>query len=100
MVPGKREDDLQTAEDVLRWSERAGWAVKALDMQTLTGRLALDLLDLLTHFARRIGLCDDPTSCWTFLDTRRARNRRWCSSADCGNRHRVRAHEARKNLLR
>ncbi len=38
---------------------------------------------------------DDPLCSWVFLDTSRGYRRRWCSSADCGNRARVRRHAAR-----
>jgi predicted RNA-binding Zn ribbon-like protein len=33
---------------------------------------------------------------WLFLDTTRNRSRRWCDSADCGNKARVRAYSQRK----
>lgn len=74
----------------------ARWGLPTLDAHTPARRIVLDLLDLLTHPVGRIGHCSDPTCQWAFVDTSRAKNRRWCSSADCGNRHRVRQHHARQ----
>jgi predicted RNA-binding Zn ribbon-like protein len=72
------------------------WQVTGLDEHTLARRLALDLLDLLTTSHGRLGQCADPACCWVFLDNSRAQNRQWCSSSDCGNRHRVRQHQRRE----
>lgn len=72
------------------------WRVDELDEHTVRRRLALDLDDLLRNPAGRIGVCADPACGWTFLDTSRAHNRQWCSSRDCGNRHRVQAHARRR----
>lgn len=80
---------LQAADDA------AQWAAVILDEHTPARRVTLDLLDILTHPTGRIGQCSDATCGWAFVDTSRARNRRWCSSADCGNRHRARQHYAR-----
>ncbi len=44
--------------------------------------------------ARRIGACD---GCgWLFLDTSRARGRRWCSMNVCGARHKMRRYHQRQ----
>jgi len=75
--------------------DAARWTVTSLDEHTPTRRLVLDLADLLTRPVGRIGRCSDPACGWAFVDTSRGRNRRWCSSADCGNRYRVRRHQAR-----
>lgn len=77
----------------------ARWEVDGLDPRTPARRIALDLYDQLTHPRGRIGRCGDPACGWVFIDTSRAGNRRWCSSADCGNRHRVRRHHARRRAL-
>jgi predicted RNA-binding Zn ribbon-like protein len=88
-------------DDALRHSElvldqgRAGWQVTALTVGTPAYRIALDLLDQLTDPPGPIGRCDDPACGWVFVDTSRGHRRRWCSSADCGNRERVRRHAAR-----
>ena len=72
------------------------WAVATIDEDTVRRRLGCDLLDLLTGPPARIGTCADPVCRWAFLDTSRGSTRRWCSSADCGNRARVRAHSRRR----
>ncbi|ALJ18933.1 CGNR zinc finger domain-containing protein [Microbacterium sp. No. 7] len=72
------------------------WAPAPLDLATPRHRLALELARLLTSDAiLRFHRCEDRHCGWVFLDTSRLHNRRWCSSADCGNRNRVRAHYAR-----
>lgn len=71
------------------------WMVSQVDEHTPHRRLALDLESLLTSPLSRIGVCADEDCQWIFLDTSRAQNRRWCSSADCGNRHRVQQHHRR-----
>jgi predicted RNA-binding Zn ribbon-like protein len=58
--------------------------------------LALHALRLLrSPDAGRIGRCSDPVCGWLFVDHSRNHSRRWCSSADCGNRDRVGRHHAR-----
>ena len=44
----------------------------------------------------RLRLCADPDCGTAFVDETRNRRRRWCDSARCGNRARVRAHRARQ----
>ncbi|MGH3412577.1 MAG: CGNR zinc finger domain-containing protein [Marmoricola sp.] len=73
------------------------WTVTEFDEHTARRRLTLDLLELLTTPQRRIGVCADPQCQWVFLDTSHAQNRQWCSSQDCGNRHRVRRHQQRQD---
>ena len=73
------------------------WEVTDLDEHTVHRRLALDLDALLTSATGRIGVCADEACQWVFLDTSRAHNRQWCSSADCGNRHRVQRHYQRRH---
>jgi predicted RNA-binding Zn ribbon-like protein len=54
-------------------------------------RIALEAMDLLTHAdLDLLAQCDDAECGWVFLDTSPRHNRRWCVSADCGNRNRVR----------
>lgn len=72
------------------------WDPAPLDLATPRHRLALELARLLTSDAvLQFHRCEDQHCGWVFLDTSRQHNRRWCSSADCGNRNRVRAHYAR-----
>ncbi|MFI6674974.1 CGNR zinc finger domain-containing protein [Kribbella sp. NPDC050470] len=44
----------------------------------------------------RLRQCDDGDCGWLFLDRSRNGSRRWCSSADCGNRARARRHYQRR----
>ena len=88
-------------DDALRHSalvpgpDGARWQVDTLDARTPARRIALDLLDQLTDPPGPVGRCADPACGWVFVDTSRGHRRRWCSSADCGNRERVRRHAAR-----
>lgn len=43
----------------------------------------------------RLRQCDDDACGWLFLDRSKNGSRRWCSSADCGNRARARRHYRR-----
>jgi predicted RNA-binding Zn ribbon-like protein len=88
------DDALRHSDLVLR-SGRAHWVVSSLNRRTPARRIALDLVDQLIDPPGPIGRCADPACGWAFVDTSRAHRRRWCSSADCGNRERVRRHAAR-----
>ncbi len=74
----------------------ARWQVRRLDARAPARRVALDLLDLLLGPPGPIATCDDPECGWFFVDTSRGHRRRWCDSADCGNRARVRRHAERR----
>lgn len=56
--------------------------------------VARSAADLLTDGARldRVKVCDADGCGWVFLDTSRARTRRWCSMRTCGNRNKARRH--------
>ena len=59
-------------------------------------RIALASADLLTSpEVRGVRQCADAHCGWIYLDRSPRRNRRWCSSSDCGNRNRVREHYQR-----
>ena len=45
----------------------------------------------------RLRQCDDDDCGWLFLDRSKNGSRRWCSSADCGNRARARRHYQRRH---
>ncbi|MFD3516400.1 CGNR zinc finger domain-containing protein [Streptomyces sp. NPDC058657] len=58
--------------------------------------LALRAEDLLSgDGVSRVRRCEGPGCGWFFLDRSRSGTRRWCSSADCGNRDRARRHYSR-----
>ncbi|OBK51643.1 ABATE domain-containing protein [Mycobacterium sp. 1081908.1] len=93
--------DADTVADAYRSALRAqrltidgdagGWHEKTLSVQTPLHRLAAEAVTLLTAVPfSRIKRCGDDACGWLFLDTSHRQNRRWCSTADCGNRARVR----------
>ncbi|MEE8147765.1 MAG: CGNR zinc finger domain-containing protein [Longimicrobiales bacterium] len=44
--------------------------------------------------------CEAPTCSWLFVDGTRNHSRRWCDTAQCGNRERVRRHYRRRSASR
>jgi predicted RNA-binding Zn ribbon-like protein len=71
--------------------DAGAWRDVALTARTPLYRLAAESVTLLTAVPiARIKRCGDPACGWLFLDTSHRQNRRWCSTADCGNRARVR----------
>ncbi|ONI89372.1 hypothetical protein ALI144C_05215 [Actinosynnema sp. ALI-1.44] len=58
-------------------------------------RLATDTATLLEHRAHHIRLCDGPDCSLRLVDASRARPRRWCSMAACGNRTKALRHRSR-----
>ena len=64
-------------------------------VESIAHRLADEALQLLRSPAvQRIGACD---GCgWLFLDTSRARGRRWCAMNACGARHKMRRYHQRQ----
>ncbi|GAB2991873.1 hypothetical protein GCM10023080_067070 [Streptomyces pseudoechinosporeus] len=58
--------------------------------------VAHDAVDLLLSAEiRRVRVCGADRCALRFLDRSPARNRRWCSMSRCGNRTKVRLHQAR-----
>jgi predicted RNA-binding Zn ribbon-like protein len=47
----------------------------------------------------QLAQCQDAECGWVFLDSSSRQNRRWCVSADCGNRNRAREHYARSRSV-
>ena len=88
-------DNALRHSDLVQRGDRVEWEVTALAGDTPAHRVALDLLDQLTRPRGPVARCADPTCGWAYVDTSRGHRRRWCSSADCGNRERVRRHAAR-----
>jgi predicted RNA-binding Zn ribbon-like protein len=71
-----------------------GWPVPSLE--TPVQQIAVSAVLLLASAELdRVKQCPGPTCGWLFLDSTRNRSRRWCSSAECGNRSRVQAHYRR-----
>jgi predicted RNA-binding Zn ribbon-like protein len=67
------------------------WRDLTLSAQTPLHRLAAEAVTLLTAVPiSRVKRCGDPACGWLFLDASHRQNRQWCSTADCGNRARVR----------
>jgi predicted RNA-binding Zn ribbon-like protein len=62
-----------------------------VDLALPRRKMAVHAFDLLTRAdLSRLGQCQDAECGWVFLDSSPRHNRRWCVSADCGNRNRVR----------
>jgi predicted RNA-binding Zn ribbon-like protein len=71
-----------------------GWPDPTIDVPVQ--QIAVSALLLLSsQELDRVKQCPGPTCGWVFLDSTRNRSRRWCSSAECGNRNRVQAHYRR-----
>lgn len=73
------------------------WAEEKLTLSTPRYRVASAIVELLTGpDINQLHQCEDDACGWVFLDTSPRRNRRWCVSAECGNRNRVRRHYQRR----
>ena len=73
---------------------------RAGTVSQLLSAVARDALDLLG--SDQIGLvreCDGPTCTRLYVDSSRARNRRWCSNTECGNQAKVAAFRRRTSSL-
>jgi len=88
-------DNALRHSDLVQRGDHVEWEVTVLTGATPAHRVALDLLDQLTNPPGPLGRCADPACGWAYVDTSRGHRRRWCSSADCGNRERVRRHAAK-----
>jgi predicted RNA-binding Zn ribbon-like protein len=74
----------------------AGWAPPVRATQALS-TLAREMVELLSGPAsRRIGECASDNCPLVFVDSSRPGARRWCAMERCGNRHKLRAHRARR----
>jgi predicted RNA-binding Zn ribbon-like protein len=68
----------------------------AADPALALALIAQDAVDLLLSGGiRRVRVCEADNCALRFLDRSPARNRRWCSMSRCGNRAKVRLHQAR-----
>jgi predicted RNA-binding Zn ribbon-like protein len=73
---------------------------RAGTVSQLLSAVARDALDLLG--SDQIGLvreCDGPMCTRLYVDSSRARNRRWCSNTECGNQAKVAAFRRRTSSL-
>lgn len=72
------------------------WSLRPRTLGDLPAVLALSAWELLQfEDLSRLRQCADDACGWLFLDRSRNGTRRWCSSADCGNRARARRHYRR-----
>jgi predicted RNA-binding Zn ribbon-like protein len=68
----------------------------AEDVAAGLGLVAQDAIELLlSPDIRRVRVCGSERCALRFVDRSPGRNRRWCSMARCGNRTKVRLHQAR-----
>lgn len=63
---------------------QSGWS-------TTLGEISYSFADsLIDHGQRRLRICQNPGCRWIFIDRSKGNVRRWCNTATCGNRERVR----------
>jgi predicted RNA-binding Zn ribbon-like protein len=76
--------------------EPAGVSSAAADAAAALALIAQDAVDLLlSPEIRRVRVCGANECALRFVDRSPAGNRRWCSMSRCGNRVKVRLHQAR-----
>jgi predicted RNA-binding Zn ribbon-like protein len=76
--------------------EPAGSASIVTDASAALALIAQDAVDLLLSAEiRRVRVCGADECALRFVDRSPAHNRRWCSMSRCGNRTKVRLHQAR-----
>jgi predicted RNA-binding Zn ribbon-like protein len=74
----------------------AGWAAPVRATQALS-TLAREMIELLSGpLSGRIRECASDNCPLVFVDSSRPGTRRWCAMERCGNRHKLRAHRARR----
>jgi predicted RNA-binding Zn ribbon-like protein len=89
-VSAVRHRELRLNDDGVAWAEREMTVCSPVD------RLAIGAVEVLTEVPLdRVKRCDDAACGWLFVDGSHRQNRRWCSTADCGNRDRARRHYER-----
>jgi predicted RNA-binding Zn ribbon-like protein len=72
---------------------RMRWVELTLNLHAPLQRIAIEAVELLTVTSLSdVKQCGDPECGWLFVDHSRQHNRLWCSTAECGNRIRVRRH--------
>jgi predicted RNA-binding Zn ribbon-like protein len=93
--------DLAVLRELIEDAVRKASLVSALPLTwragTVVDRMRLAVWRLFEdEDLSRLRQCDDDDCGWLFLDRTRNGSRRWCSSADCGNRARARRHYQRR----
>jgi predicted RNA-binding Zn ribbon-like protein len=75
-------------------------ARRAEDVTTALALVAQDAIELLlSPEIRHVRVCGSERCALRFVDRSPGRNRRWCSMTRCGNRAKVRLHQARSRGL-
>lgn len=83
--------------DLARADGRWQWRDRETDLGLPRRRIVRGLLALTQRDdLDRLHQCEDAACGWVYLDTSPRRNRRWCSTKDCGDRNRSRAYYARQ----
>jgi predicted RNA-binding Zn ribbon-like protein len=81
---------------VLRLSGADGPVLQPLAGSSALGRVLAELHGLsLSSRLDRLKMCASEECKWIFFDRSKPGNRRWCSSALCGNRHKTRSYRQR-----
>jgi predicted RNA-binding Zn ribbon-like protein len=84
------------AADLVRVADHWEWRERENDLSLPRHRIIRGLAALLERDdLDRLHQCEDAKCGWVYLDTSPRRNRRWCNTKDCGDRHRARAYYAR-----
>ncbi|MFG2639581.1 CGNR zinc finger domain-containing protein [Streptomyces sp. NPDC048370] len=88
------------AADLVHTGDRWQWQDRDIDLSLPRDRIVRGLLALTQgEGLDRLHQCEDAKCGWVYLDTSPRRNRRWCSTKDCGDRNRARAYYARQKAM-
>lgn len=95
-------DDLAVLRELIEDAVRTASLVSSRPLtwraDTIADRVRLSVWRLFEdEDLNRLRQCDDGDCGWLFLDRSKNGSRRWCSSADCGNRARARRHYQRRH---
>lgn len=88
---------LATSGSRIVWEERRGGSLADHVLWAVSRSAAKVLTEETPDAIKR---CEGEGCGWLFLDTSRARRRRWCSMSDCGNRAKAKRHYARRRKSR
>ena len=84
---------VESREAAFKWA----WSGVAENLDAPLWPILRSAAELLASPRRaQIRECDGAQCTWLFLDLSRARSRRWCSMASCGNRAKARRHHQRR----